>query len=166
MAKFTMTHDLDCDCDRFWQLFLHEKDFNETLFKELEFPEWKLVEQRDEPDEIVRIVKATPKMEAPAAVAKLLGDRFGYREEGRFEKKTKIYRFVIEPTTMKEKLRNEGVVRCEPRGEGKSRRVVDITAEAKVFGIGGVIESSFEKSYRTGWGKSAEFINRWVKEHA
>ncbi len=48
MGKFTMTHDLDCDVDKFWHLFLYENDFNEKLFKELEFPEWKLVEQREE----------------------------------------------------------------------------------------------------------------------
>ncbi len=165
MGKFTMTHDLDCDVDKFWHLFLYENDFNEKLFKELEFPEWKLVEQREEGNIVHRVVKAIPKMDAPAAVAKLLGDKFGYRETGKYDKSTKTYTFVIEPSVMTEKLRNEGVVRCEPRGEGKSKRVVDITAEAKVFGIGGMIESSFEKSYRTGWGKSAEFINRWVKEH-
>lgn len=165
MAKFTMSHDLDCTPERFWELFLYDPEFNQKLFASLEFPEWKLEEQKEEGDVIVRTVKAVPKMEAPAAVVKLLGDRFGYTEHGRFEKKTNVYSFKIEPTTMKDKLRNEGVVRCEKVGDAKARRVVDITAEAKVFGIGGMIESSFEKSYRTGWGKSAEFINRWVKEH-
>ncbi len=171
MGKFTMTHDLDCDVEKFWDLFLDGKEFNEKLFAALEFPEWKLVDQHEEGDVIVRTVKATPKMEAPAAVVKLLGDKFGYTEHGRYDKKTKIYKFDIVTTTMAEKLKNGGVVRCEPRGEPsatgqrKSRRVVDITAEAKVFGIGGMIESSFEKSYRSGWGKSAEFINEWVKKH-
>jgi hypothetical protein len=165
MAKFTMTHDLDCDPDKFWQLFLHEKEFNQKLFKELEFPEWELLEQTEGDKEIKRVVKAVPKMDMPSAVAKLLGDRFGYTERGTFDKTAKTYKFAIEASTMKDKLKNEGFVRCEPAGEGKSRRIVDITAEAKVFGIGGMIESSFEKSYRTGWGHSAAFINRWVKEH-
>ena len=165
MGKFTMTHDLDCDVDTFWDLFLNGKEFNEKLFRELEFPEWKLLEQRDEGDVIVRTVKATPKMDAPAAVVKLLGDKFGYTEHGRYDQKAKTYAFKIEASTMKDKLRNEGNVRCESRGEGKCRRIVDITAEAKVFGVGGMIESAFEKSYRSGWGKSAEFINRWVKDH-
>ncbi|HEY8079084.1 MAG TPA: DUF2505 family protein [Labilithrix sp.] len=165
MGKFTMTHDLDCDVEKFWDLFLNGKEFNEKLFAALEFPEWKLVDQHEEGDVIVRTVKATPKMEAPAAVVKILGDRFGYTEHGRYDKKTKIYKFDIETTAMKDKLKNGGVVRCEANGEGKSKRIVDITAEAKVFGLGGVIESSFEKSYRSGWGKSAEFINEWVKKH-
>ena len=43
--------------------------------------------------------------------------------------------------------------------------MVTIVAEAKVFGVGGMIESSFEKSFRTGWQNSADFINKWVKDH-
>ena len=104
-------------------------------------------------------------MEAPAAVAKLLGSSFGYDEVGTFDKATKTHKFVIKPNVMTEKLRNEGTVKCEPRGDGKSTRIVEIIAEAKVFGVGGMIESSFEKSFRTGWQKSADFINKWVKDH-
>ena len=164
MATFTMRHDLDCDPDTFWRLFF-EKDFNEQLFKALEFPEWKLIDTKETDKEIVRNVKATPKMEAPGPVAKLLGSSFGYDEEGRFDKATKTHKFIIKPNVMTEKLRNEGTVKCEPRGDGKSTRVVEIIAEAKVFGLSGMIESSFEKSFRTGWQKSADFINKWVKEH-
>jgi hypothetical protein len=34
--------------------------------------------------------------------------------------------------------------------------------EAKVFAIGGILESAFEKSLRSGWDKSAEFLNAWL----
>ena len=164
MATFTMRHDLDCDCDTFWKLFW-ELDFNEQLFKALEYPAWKLVDTKETDKEIIRTVKATPKMEAPGPVAKLLGSSFGYDEEGRFDKATKTHKFIITPNVLAGKLRNEGTVKCEPRGEGKSTRIVEIIAEAKVFGVGGMIESSFEKSFRTGWQKSAEFTNQWVKDH-
>ena len=164
MATFTMRHDLDCDCDTFWKLFW-ELDFNEQLFKALEYPAWKLVDTKETDKEIIRTVKATPKMEAPGPVAKLLGSSFGYDEEGRFDKATKTHKFIITPNVLAGKLRNEGTVKCEPRGEGKSTRIVEIIAEAKVFGLGGMIESSFEKSFRTGWQKSADFINKWVKDH-
>ena len=164
MSTFTMRHELDCDPERFWKLFF-EEDFNIALFKALEFPAWKLVETKETDKEITRMVKATPKMDAPAAVVKLLGSSFGYDEEGRFDKATKTHKFIIKTNVMTEKLRNEGTVKCEPRGEGKSTRVVEIIAEAKVFGLGGMIESSFEKSFRTGWQQSADFINGWVKDH-
>ena len=164
MATFTMKHEMECDGERFWKLFF-DAEFNERLFKALEFPEWKLLETKETETEIIRTVKAMPKMEAPAAVVKLLGSSFGYDEVGRFDKASKTLKFVIKTNVMTEKLRNEGTVKCEPRGEGKSLRVVEIIAEAKVFGLGGMIEGSFEKSFRSGWQKSADFINKWVKDN-
>ena len=164
MATFTMKHELDCDCEQFWKLFF-EAEFNVQLYKALEFPEWKLIDLTESDTEIVRTVKATPNMEAPAAVVKLLGSSFGYDEVGRFDKASKTLKFVIKTNVLTDKLRTEGTIRCEPRGEGKSLRVVDNIAEAKIFGVGGMIESSFEKSFRTAWQKSAEFLNQWVKDH-
>jgi hypothetical protein len=164
MGKFTMNHDLDCGTERFWKLFF-DRDFNAKLYQALEFPEWTLVEQREEEKEIHRVVRATPKLDVPGPVAKVLGDRFSYTETGRFDRASNVYTFAIKPSSMADKMKNEGKITCEPRGEGKSRRVVDVTLEAKIFGIGGLLEGSFEKSYRGGYGKGAEFINRWAKEH-
>lgn len=165
MATFTMTHDIDCDSERFWKLFF-DRDFNHALFKALEFREWNLVEQtEDEKGGVLRRVQAIPKMDLPGPLAKLLGSNFGYSEEGRFDPEAKKFRFVIKASTMAEKLRNEGTVRCEDAGPGKCRRIVDVIAEAKVFGVSGLIESTFEKDYRVGWAASADFTNKWLKNH-
>lgn len=164
MATFTMTHELDCDTERFWKIFF-DRDFNKKLFEHLAFPKWEIVEQREDDKEIVRIIKAVPKLEAPAPVAKVLGPGFGYTETGRFDRATKKFEFVIRPTALADKLKNEGKVRCEPLGDKRCKRIVDVVAEAKIFGIGGMIEKMTEKSFRDGWGGSATFINKWVKEN-
>jgi hypothetical protein len=164
MATFTMHHDLDCDVDTFWRWFV-DKDFNNTLFKALGFPKWEILEQNETDTQITRKVSGAPKMDAPAPVVKALGGGLAYIEDGTFDKKAKSWHFKMTPGTLKDKLRMEGTVKCEPRGEGKSKRVVEITAEAKIFGIGGMVESALEKSFRTGWADSAAFINKWVKEH-
>ena len=163
MATFTLRHELQCDAERFWELFF-DLDFNERLFKALQFPQWKLIETRETDSSIIRNVKATPKMDVPAAVAKLLGSSFGYDEVSTFDKASKTLTFVIKTNILTEKLRNDGTVTIEPRGEGKCLRVVEITAEAKVFGVGKLMESAFEKSFRSGWQKSADLINAWVGE--
>jgi len=164
MATFTMLHDLDCDVDTFWKWFL-DTDFNMTLFKTLDFPKWEVLERKETDTEIFRKVAGMPKMDAPGPVVKALGGGLSYVEDGTFDKKTRRFTFKMKTSTLTDKLKMEGVVNCEPRGEGKSRRVVDITAEAKIFGIGGMIENALEKSFRTGWGDSAAFINKWVKDH-
>ena len=164
MTTFTMTHDIDCDPDRFWELFF-DREMNTALFKAIGFPEWNIVDQKDTDKEIVRTIKATPKMELPGAVQKLIGPSFGYEEIGRFDKEKKIFRFVITPTAMANKVKNEGWVKCEAKGPGKCTRVAEMVAEAKVFGIGGMIESSVEKGNKQGWADSAKFINEWIKTH-
>lgn len=164
MATFTMTHEIDVSVDTFWKIFF-DNEFNETLFlKELHFPKWKLVDHKETEDTIVRHVEGVPKMDAPGPVAKALGSSFGYSEEGTYDKKTRTFRFKMKTTTMTDKLRNEGTVRVEPLGDNRCRRVVEIVAEAKVFGIGGLIEGSLEKSFRTGWGRSAEYIVTWARQ--
>ena len=165
MATFTMRHDLDCTEERFWDLFF-DRDFTIEMFKYLEFPKFEIAETREEGDEKIRIVKASPKLDAPGPVKKLLGDNFGYTEEGRFNKNTKVFKFVVKPNTMEGKIKNEGTVRIEQRDGGKKcTRVVDVVVEAKVFGLGGTIEKMTEKSFRDGWGKSATWINDWVKKN-
>ncbi len=163
MTTFQMKHEMDCTPSMFWQTFF-DNELQKEIFKALDFPKWEIVEFKDSETETVRIVNAIPKFDVPGPVAKLLGPGFGYREEGRFDKATKIYKFVIKPTQMADKLKNEGTVRCEPKGEDKCIRVVDITVEAKVFGIGGMIEKMTEKGNRDGWEKSAVLINAHLKK--
>jgi hypothetical protein len=163
MATFTMVHELDCDVDRFWKVFF-DQDVTARLYREeLEFPSWAIVEEKETDREIIRTVKATPKSDMPAAVVKLVGSGFFYVEDGRFDKASKTFRWTIKPSALESKLRQEGNVRAEAAGPNKTRRIVEIVVEAKVFGIGGMIESSVEKGLRGGWNKSARFINDWLK---
>ncbi len=47
-------------------------------------------------------------------------------------------------------------------GDNKVRRVAELINEAKVFGIGGLLESSAEKQLREGWDQSATYMNKWI----
>lgn len=164
MPRFTYTHELDCTPDRFWQLYFAD-DFNKALFAFLQFPEWKVIDQKEDDAKIVRKVKAIPKFDAPGAVVKVLGSSFGYSEVGTFDKAKKVFSFAMTPNVLADKMKNEGTIRLEPLGDAKSRRVVEIFLEVKIFGIGGAAEGASEKSHRYAWDKSAEFTNRWVKDH-
>lgn len=166
MGKFTITHEIPCNEETFWKTFF-DKEFNETLFlKELRFPDYKILEARDDDKEIFRKVSGKPKMDLPGPIAKLLGESFRYTEDGTFDKATKTWRWKMTPSTLADKLRNEGVMRIEKIGEDRIRRIADITVEAKIFGIGGLMESATEKELRSGWDQSAEFMRKWVSDPA
>jgi hypothetical protein len=164
MGKFTVTHEINCDLDTFWKVFF-DQEFNNALYRnELQFPDFQITSQQETDASIVRKIAAQPKMEVPGALQKLIGSGFRYTEEGSFDKATKIWKWRLTPSTLADKLRTEGVVRVEKIGDTKVRRIADITMEAKIFGLGGLIESSTEKQLREGWDKSARFMNEYLKK--
>jgi hypothetical protein len=55
-----------------------------------------------------------------------------------------------------------GTVRIEPAGDGHCRRTDDFSIEAKIFGLGSLIESSIEKELRSAREKEYAFLARWV----
>jgi hypothetical protein len=166
MAKFTLTHEIHCNADTFWKWFF-DKDFNVKLYTgPLAFPEFAVVEHTDTSSTVSRKVTAQPKMEVPAPVQKLFGAGFRYTEEGTMTKPERIWRWKMTPSTMADKLFTSGTVRAEPLGDGKVRRIAEMSIEAKIFAVGGLIESTAEKQIRDGWDKSAVFMNQWLKDHA
>lgn len=166
MATVKIAHEINCNEATFWELFF-DKTFNEKLYREdLEFPEFNILEQTDTETHVRRKTKGRPKLKnVPGPVAKLLGDSFGYVEEGSMDKKAKVWKWKLTPSTMAEKLRQEGSLHLEPIGDNKVRRVVEMVIEAKVFGLGGVLESTAEKQLRDGWESSAKFMNKWIEQN-
>jgi hypothetical protein len=67
------------------------------------------------------------------------------------------------PSTLADKLFTSGTVRVEPIGTDKVRRIAEMSIEAKIFAVGGLIESTAEKQMRDGWDKSAVFMNRYLE---
>lgn len=164
MPTFRVTHEINCNIETFWKIFF-DKTFNETLYRQgLGFPEFNVVDQKETDTEITRKCAGRPKLNMPGPVMKLLGDGFRYSEEGKFDKATMVWRWKMTPSAMADKLRQEGTLKVEAIGDNKVRRTAELINEAKVFGVGGLIESSAEKSLREGWDQSAVFMNKWIAD--
>jgi hypothetical protein len=73
-----------------------------------------------------------------------------------------IWRWKMAPNTLADKLFTSGTVRIEPIGSDKVKRIAEMSIEAKIFAVGGLIESTAEKQMRDGWDKSAIFMNKFV----
>jgi hypothetical protein len=164
MRTFTVLQDIATDPDTHWRLFL-DPEFDRTQYLTgFGFPSYEVLDHRDGPDEVIHRIRVTPKLDVPAAVAKVLGPRFAYTEDGKFDKKLKVWRSRMVPNILADRLRAEAVVRVEPAGEGRSRRICELSVDARVFGVGGLLESALEKNLRKGWEDGAAFMNRWVRE--
>lgn len=160
MRKATSTTTFDCDVETFWKTFLSEEYNRKFYLEELKFRAFDVVSQT----ETERHLRVVPTLNMPKPVMKVLGDSFGYEEEGRLDKATNTWHWKMIPNTMAEKLKTSGTVKVEAAGEGKCRRTDEVTLEAKIFGVGGLIESSTEKEVRAAWDAEAVFMKRYLAD--
>jgi hypothetical protein len=157
MRKVSAKNEIHCDVAEFWDIFLDEA-YTRALHEELGSKEMEVLERSD----TRRRLRVVPKLNMPGPVAKLLGDRFGYEEQSTIDRKKNLFQWKILPNTMQEKLFTQGSMRVEAAGAGRCYRNEEATVEAKVFGIGGLFESSTEKEVLATWSKEAAFMNRWI----
>lgn len=167
MPEITLRHEFETDEDTYWAKCVMDADFNKKLFVEfLEFPEWRLLDSKDDETKTWRRVQVDPPVgNLPAALKKVIGDKLSYVEEGTFDKKSKRYSFKVTPSTMAEKTKVAGEMWVEKLGDKKIVRVTKIAVEVKVFMVGGLVEERILSDLRSSYDKGAAFTNQYVKEN-
>lgn len=162
--RIRMDDEYRCSVDTFWNKMFFDEEYNRRLFREgLRYKNFEQLELTDRGDTVLRRVRGTPASEIPMAVQKVIAD-LGYVEDLVWDKKTRKATFKNVPATLSSKLRIEGTLWAEPAGEGRSRRLVDLDLEAKIFGIGGLIEKTAAKIFRENFEEAARWTNRWLAE--
>jgi len=161
-TRFTVRHALCCSPDEFWEHIHHDPAFHRGLNADYLGHRYEVIEV----DREAGIYKARtwPQYEAPAAVQKFLDRTASFTEEGVLDYATMQYDFRIVPSVYADKLSSEGHLRAEPARDGECDRVVDFVVEAKVLGIGRLIESFLEKSTRESFDQSAVYVNEYLRK--
>jgi len=161
MRDFTLVQDIAASVDVHWRTVL-DRGFGLAIAEALAFREYEVFEEVDTETELRRKTRAVPKL--PSALAKVFGDSFGYLEEGTFDKAEGIWRARTIPNTFSDRMFCDLVMRAEPGDTPDTcRRTLDFHVEARVLGIGSMLESSFEKQLRRGWQDNADFTNDWLR---
>lgn len=165
MADLRIEHVIDTTDDGFWKIFF-DAEYNKKLFYEvLGFESWKQVKFEDTDARIERTVEVMPKVpDLPGPLRKLAEGGAGYRERDSFDKAQKRMRVDIEPSALQGKLTISGIMHTVPAGERKCRRIYDSTVVAKVFGVGGMIESRILAEVKSSYDRAAAFTNQWIRE--
>ncbi|MCA9622691.1 MAG: DUF2505 domain-containing protein [Myxococcales bacterium] len=162
MRRPSASHHIDCDPATFWSVFWDDDAFLRELYLEvLQFKSFTVVSR----SETKRVMRLVPKMNVPGPVAKVIGDTFGYEDHAELDRGAGEMRWQMKPNTMQGKLLVQGMVRVTPDGDG-CRRVDEVTIEAKIFGVGGLVEGSTEQEVRAGWDKEAAFLKRYLARRA
>lgn len=165
MLEFTLTHGFDCSTERFWALFFDPDWTRQMILEGLDFATCDIDPVVEANGKKSRSMRVTPKLDLPAAVAKLLGPKLGYTEHGRLDLATQEWSYEIVMSVMSERIRLGGRVTVEPDGPSKCRRRSVLWCEVKIFGIGGLVEKAAEKNMREGWETAAAWMRKWFAAH-
>mgnify|MGYP001818321149 FL=1 len=168
MKSSTTSAVLPCTPDIFWASFLNESYLRALYLDELESRAFAILDI----GEASRKLRIAPKMKLPAPVAKLIGESFAFEEHGTLDHATNEWTWrMVQPANLdskrkprKDAVTMHGTVRVEPSGEGHCRRTDSFTVEAKIFGLGSLIESSIEKELQSARAKEYAFLARWVEQ--
>ena len=167
MPEVTLRHEIDTDEETYWSKCVFDADFNKKLYIDaLKFPQWKLLDSKEDDAKIWRKVQVDPPTgDMPAAVRKVIGDRLSYVEEGTWDRKTKRYSFKVTPSTMAEKTKVAGEMWTEKLGEKKVVRITKINVEVKVFMVGGLVEDRIISDLRSSYDKGTVFTNQYIAQN-
>ena len=94
----------------------------------------------------------------------MLGDRFGYVEEGTLDRKRNRYRFRVIPSAMPDKTQISGEMYSEPLGDSRVKRIVEFNIDVKIMMIGKIIEQKSIDDTTASYEKMASFLRRYLKE--
>lgn len=165
-TRFTIRDIFNTDLDTYWERIFFDPEYNERMYREaLGFKSFSILEQTGGPGERrTRSMRTEPAADAPAVVRKLIGDSLSYTESGTYDPATKIWTYSIVPSALSEKLKIGGRLWAEPKGDKQIERIAEVNIEAKIFGVGGAIESFVEKTTRDSYVKATAFTNRFIAE--
>ncbi len=157
--NFAIRQLLDCSEQEFWDQIFRSEDFNHYLYEGLGF-EYELQEWN--PETGYRRARVWPAQQMPRAVARVLGDRFSYIEEGKLDSSTRRYEFIVIPSTIADRIRVTGTVSIEPVSPEQCERCVRLDIGADVLGFGRLIETYFAAATRAQYAKNAALVNDYL----
>jgi hypothetical protein len=165
MTSTRIEHDFDCSEATFWRVTFFDPEFSRRLyFDALRFPGWRVLEEKVTDEALERRVDVEPLVEnLPGPVKKLLGDRFGYIEEGKLDRKQNRYRFRVIPSAMPDKTRISGELRTERLGDKRVRRIVEFSIDVKVMMLGKLVEQKSIEDTKVSYDKMAAFLRQYLK---
>lgn len=167
MKERRIEHIYDCSADLFWNQIFLDDEYNRKLFlDELHFSVWRVLRSEEQGDRVHRTIEATPPLgDLPAALKRLLGEGLGYEEHGVLDRPRQRYELEVKPRSLAGKVSIQGALTAEPISDSSCRRVYVARVDARVFGVGGMIEQRLLDDIEKSYDKAAKFTNRWVAEH-
>ena len=114
--------------------------------------------RREAPEWTMR-AELVEKLNAPAAIRKLFGETNRFEEESRWVVGTRMIEVKVRPDRMRDKLSIQMRYQMESLADGTCRVTLEMDIQARIFGIGGLVEKMAAKEMPHAFSKDAAFFN-------
>jgi hypothetical protein len=158
-----LAYEIGCTPDHFWSMYFDEVFTRELFLEGLRWSDPIITKFRETDEEIIRHMGARPALEIGGKLARIIGDKLGYTEEGRFDRSTGEYHFRQVTSALGDRLDLRGKMWCEPRGDARCRWVSHVEIDVKMFGIARLIEKAVEINAGKGWATCARYFNQSLR---
>ncbi len=166
MADFRFEHTFNCSQETFWSKVFLDEEYNRRLFLErLKFSQWRELERQEKDGKLHRVVEAAPPVgELPGPLKSVIGDNAGYQERGVLDHERHHYSVTVVPNRLADKISVRLEISTTADGPNRCRRLVQGSVNAKIFGVGGLLEKKMIADLDKSYTKSAEFTNAFLAE--
>ncbi|MFT5353484.1 MAG: hypothetical protein ACI9KE_000682 [Polyangiales bacterium] len=163
MRTFDVRHEIIVGSDRFWQLIHHETEFIRSLY--VDFLDFGYEVLEDNKETGVRRTYITPKVVAPKAIIRVMGDTISFTEHGLLvEDDDYRYEFTVVPNKFADKIKISGAMRTNVISETSCERCVTFNVKCTIFGIGKLLEGFIQKEIQRSYNESADYTNTYLKK--
>lgn len=166
MTEARIVNELFCSESTFWEKLFLDDEFNRRIYLEqLGFGAWRVLRQREiSPNLLEREIEVMPKVsDLPGPLRALVGEGLSYREVGLLDRERHRYEVKAHSAKLGDRLLVEGVLTTEGIDAEHCRRVFAVRVEAKIFGVGGLLEKRVISDLEQSHSDSAKFINQHLK---
>lgn len=166
MPSFRVEHTFECSQNTYWEKVFFDEEYNRRLFiDDLHFPEWRVIDQKDDGKKVVRVVRAQPPVgDLPGPLKAVVGDGAGYEEHGTYDRATHRCESKVIPNRLADRITVAVTTATEPLGDERCKRVVSGSVTAKIFMVGALLEERMISDLKRSYQKSADFTNKFLAE--
>lgn len=163
MTQFNISHEFECDRDKYWKVFFHEP-YNVALYERIGIKERQIIDWKETDNEVYRVIKIVPQRDLPGFIKKIVKGDLGYVETSTLYRDRDHMDVRVEPTLMKDRTKISGTYTLKPAGEGKWRRTFAGNITISIPLVGGRIEKFIIDDMTRAYDTAAEVHREWLKK--
>ena len=156
-------HHLPIPAEAYWETLYCDRTFIEALYTEGLGGEKLVISAWEQAGKAYsRTLSFTPKMNAPAAMKRVLGGAFRCEERGAYDPERQAWSFQYISGSLASKITITGQQRTQAHPEG-CEVTSTLSVNVKLLGVGRLIEKTIVAQFHADMDAQAAFIRRWLE---